>query len=117
MALVAVCAAIGGGTAMGGEKDNRISPAPAIAGQGSLAATGSAIAEKAASLVKSTGPARYPDPTRWEKTIAAFEAKDKTAGTPAPGGVVCIGSSSMVFWQSSSIVKDLAPLNVIPRGF
>ncbi|HSI33803.1 MAG: GDSL-type esterase/lipase family protein [Phycisphaerae bacterium] len=63
-----------------------------------------------------TGLKKYADPARFEKSILAFEAKDKTAGTPAPGGVVCVGSSSMVGWHPT-IVKDLAPLPVIPRGF
>ncbi len=57
----------------------------------------------------------YPDPARFEKSIRAFEAKDNQ-GTPAPGGIVCVGSSSMAFWNAT-VQQDLAPLPVIPRGF
>jgi len=57
----------------------------------------------------------YPDPTRYEKTIAKFEAADKETMPPA-GAVLCIGSSSMGGWHRT-IREDLAPLTVIPRGF
>lgn len=57
----------------------------------------------------------YPDPARFEKAIQAFEAADAKK-MPAPGGIVCVGSSSMAMWNST-IAKDLAPLPVIPRGF
>lgn len=57
----------------------------------------------------------YPDPKRYEKAIAAFEAADAKQ-MPAAGGIVCVGSSSLAMWNST-IVKDLAPLPVIPRGF
>lgn len=57
----------------------------------------------------------YPQPQRFEKNIRAFELADEKA-LPAPGGIVCVGSSSMVGWHGS-ILKDLAPLKVIPRGF
>lgn len=35
---------------------------------------------------------------------------------PPPGGIVCIGSSSMRGWHPT-IVEDLAPLTIIARGF
>lgn len=57
----------------------------------------------------------YPDPRRFEKAILAFEAADLKA-MPAPGGIVCVGSSTMAGWNST-IRADLAPLQVIPRGF
>jgi lysophospholipase L1-like esterase len=57
----------------------------------------------------------YPLPTRFENAIRAFEAADAKL-TPAPGQIVCVGSSSMAFWNAT-IGKDLAPLKVIPRGF
>lgn len=48
------------------------------------------------------------------RDIANFEYRDKKA-FPGPGGVVCIGSSSMKMWKT--IHDDLAPLTVIHRGF
>ena len=57
----------------------------------------------------------YPDPGRFEKDIAAFEAADETHPPPA-GATLCIGSSSMRMWHPV-IARDLAPLAVIPRGF
>lgn len=57
----------------------------------------------------------YPNPARFEKAIARYEAQDKKTPPPA-GAVVCIGSSSMGGWHRT-IKKDLAPLTVIPRGF
>jgi len=56
----------------------------------------------------------YPDPSRFETAIEAFEKESKE--TPPPeGAIVCIGSSSMRMW--TSIREDLEPLTVIPRGF
>jgi lysophospholipase L1-like esterase len=57
----------------------------------------------------------YPEPQRFEKNIAAFELADQK-NSPTPGGIVCIGSSSMVAWHAT-IQKDLAPLKIIARGF
>ncbi len=57
----------------------------------------------------------YPDPARFEKAIAAFEVEDREA-FPAPGGVLCLGSSSMRIWDKT-IREDLAPLRLIVRGF
>ena len=57
----------------------------------------------------------YPEPQRFEKSIRAFELADEK-NPPAPGGVVCVGSSSVVGWHAS-IQKDLAPLKIIARGF
>ena len=57
----------------------------------------------------------YPDPRRFEETIYAFQAQDKTA-PPPEGAIVCIGSSSMRGWHGT-IQMDLAPLTIIPRGF
>src|SRR4030042_2704257 len=57
----------------------------------------------------------YASPVRFETAIQAFEAKDRK--TPPPSGaIVCIGSSTIRMWHAT-IVKDLAPLTVIPRGF
>jgi lysophospholipase L1-like esterase len=57
----------------------------------------------------------YPDPTRQERWIKEFEKQD-AQDFPAPGGVVCIGSSSIRGWHED-LAEDLAPLPVIPRGF
>lgn len=57
----------------------------------------------------------YPDPTRWEDAVRAFEASDLAAPPPADA-LLCIGSSSMRMWHET-IEADLAPLAVIPRGF
>jgi len=59
--------------------------------------------------------AAFPDPERFAGDMAAFAAAD-SAAFPVPGGVLCIGSSSMRMWHPT-IVRDLAPLPVIPRGF
>lgn len=65
--------------------------------------------------VKPDAPRQYPDPARFEKAVRAFEAADDKM-TPPPGGIVCVGSSSIVGWHAT-IKQDLAPLPVIPRGF
>jgi len=57
----------------------------------------------------------WPDPARFEKQIAEFEAADAQQ-MPPEGAIVAIGSSSMRGWHKS-IKADLAPLTVIPRGF
>ena len=94
LAVVGLCAAMLGGAA------NAADSTPVKV----------AVASNAAQAVK-----KYGDPTRFEKVIQAFEAKDKTA-TPLPGGIVCIGSSSMANWHPT-IQQDLAPLKIIARGF
>jgi lysophospholipase L1-like esterase len=68
-----------------------------------------------AAVLPMTPKGVYPLPTRFEKAIRAFELADEKS-TPAPGQIVCVGSSSMAFWNAT-IAKDLAPLKVIPRGF
>ena len=59
--------------------------------------------------------APYPDPLRFARDIDAFTAQDQTAA-PAPGGVLCVGSSSLRFWHDT-IGTDLQPLTLIRRGF
>lgn len=48
---------------------------------------------------------------RWEKEWQAHEAKP----APAPGGIACVGSSSMKNWRS--LAADLAPMPVWNRAF
>ncbi|MGE0360013.1 MAG: GDSL-type esterase/lipase family protein [Vicinamibacterales bacterium] len=54
-----------------------------------------------------------PDPARFEKDIAAFEAQDKAA-PPAPGGTLFVGSSSITQWDVAREFPDLKP---IKRGY
>ena len=56
----------------------------------------------------------YDEVGKWAEAISAFEASDKT-DPPAPGGIVFVGSSSIVFWET--LAADMAPLPVIQRGF
>ncbi len=60
-------------------------------------------------------PAAYPDPARLAAEVAAYAAADSLA-PPPQGAVVCVGSSSLRFWHGT-IAADLAPLEVVPRGF
>jgi len=53
-------------------------------------------------------------PARWEKEIAAYEAKDR-AKMPAKGGVLFVGASSIRMWKS--LDTDFPNHNVINRGF
>lgn len=50
---------------------------------------------------------------KWEKDIAAFEAKDKTS-PPPQNEIVFVGSSSIRMWKSTEAFPDL---QVINRGF
>ena len=50
----------------------------------------------------------------WESEILAYEAQDRTSPPPL-GSVVVTGSSTIQRW--STMRTDLAPLDVIPRGF
>ncbi len=81
-----------------------------VFGTEGILALGEAMAQAWLRLGKS-----YPDPARFENAIKQFEARDRT-DPPPEGAVLCIGSSSMRGWHST-IRKDLAPLQVIPRGF
>jgi lysophospholipase L1-like esterase len=55
-----------------------------------------------------------PDPKRWEKEIAAFEAQDREKA-PEKGAVLFVGSSSIRLW--TNIANDFPKLKVISRGF
>lgn len=58
----------------------------------------------------------YPSPPdRFEQDIEKFEQEDAKA-MPPQNLVLCVGSSSIEMWHSN-LSKDLAPLNVIGRGF
>jgi lysophospholipase L1-like esterase len=53
-------------------------------------------------------------PWFWKRAIRRFEKSDRVQ-PPQPGVIVFTGSSSINFWNS--LVQDMAPLNVINRGF
>ena len=61
---------------------------------------------------QTTAAAKWPDPKRFEKTIAEFERET----THPKNAIVGYGSSSMRGWHKT-IQQDLAPLPIIPRGF
>ena len=54
------------------------------------------------------------DPRVWEEEIAAFEAADRQAPPPAEA-ILFVGSSSIRLWHT--LAEDMAPLQVIQRGF
>lgn len=56
---------------------------------------------------------KKPDFSKWEKSIAAFEAKDAEK-TPPPNTVLFVGSSSIVRWN---LVKAFPMTDYINRGF
>lgn len=53
-------------------------------------------------------------PAKWEKEIAAFEAKDQE-NPPAKGGIVFVGSSSIRKW--TTLEQDFPHHRVLNRGF
>ena len=53
-------------------------------------------------------------PWFWKRAIRRFEKSD-LAHPPKPGVIVFTGSSSINFWKGLS--HDMAPLNVLNRGF
>lgn len=54
------------------------------------------------------------DPTIWEKQIKKYEKQDELS-PPLGGSILFTGSSSIRYWNTLS--EDLAPLNVLNRGF
>lgn len=79
------------------------------------AVIGLAAMALSAATALATEPVPYPNPMRFENEILAFEAQDKLFPPPY-GAVLCIGSSSMRMWHDT-LVADLHPLTLIPRGF
>ena len=66
-----------------------------------------------ACLALALGALAQPAPDRWEPAIRAFEEADKTNPPPA-GGIVFVGSSSIVRWD---VQASFPGLPVIKRGF
>jgi lysophospholipase L1-like esterase len=58
-------------------------------------------------------PPKKPDPTRWEKSIEAFEKAD-LANPPPQGGVVFVGSSTIRGWK---LPQSFPMLEAVNRGF
>jgi lysophospholipase L1-like esterase len=54
------------------------------------------------------------DYKKWEKNIAAFEEADKES-PPAKGGLLFVGSSTIVRWKT--LAEDFAGVPVLNRGF
>jgi hypothetical protein len=67
----------------------------------------------AASGTAAAQPPPNPDPARFEKDIAAFEAQDRTS-PPAPGAVLFVGSSSTTNWNVAAAFPGM-PL--VKRGY
>ncbi|MBK8913572.1 MAG: DUF1343 domain-containing protein [Phycisphaerales bacterium] len=71
----------------------------------------SASANSGAAAAPSSASA--PPAEKWESAIAAFEAQDRKT-TPAMGGVVFVGSSSIVGWPTA---RSFPGVQVVNRGF
>ena len=69
----------------------------------------------AAAQTPAQAPAQKPAVDRWEADIRKFEAADKV-GPPHEGGVVFVGSSSIVRWNVNEAFPELGSL-AINRGF
>lgn len=54
------------------------------------------------------------DFAKWEKAIAAFEAKDRT-NSPPTNAILFVGSSTIVLWKN--LTNDFPAHRVINRGF
>ncbi|MEP6671438.1 MAG: SGNH/GDSL hydrolase family protein [Chthoniobacter sp.] len=68
-----------------------------------------------ASLAPQLRAETAPDPSaKWEKEIAAFEAKDQE-NPPPKGGIVFVGSSSIRKW--TTLAEDFPHHQVLNRGF
>lgn len=75
------------------------------------AAPTGALAQAVARKAKTQAPTGF---AKWEKDIAAFEAKDRE-NPPAKGGIVFVGSSSIRRW--TTLAGDFPHHRVLNRGF
>lgn len=95
--------------------DGKPKPELYVADQLHLSAAGYAVWTAAIKpVLAENSRAYYNSPERWESTIAAFEEADKKQ-SPAPGGIVFIGSSSIRGWKT--LKQDFPGHLVINRGF
>lgn len=62
---------------------------------------------------RTAAPAAEATENRWEPSIRRFEELDRKS-PPAPGGIVFVGSSSIVGWKLDKFFPDLPVVN---RGF
>lgn len=67
-----------------------------------------------AAIALGLAPHLFAAPEKWTAAIDNFTRADR-AGAPAPGGIVFVGSSSIVKW--TSLEKDFPGHPVINRGF
>ncbi|MHA2052159.1 MAG: GDSL-type esterase/lipase family protein [Candidatus Hodarchaeales archaeon] len=65
-------------------------------------------------MIRYAGKLRKGDPTHWERYIRNFEKDDKKKSLKKDP-IIFSGSSSIVYWKS--LTEDMAPLNVLNRGF
>ena len=88
-----------------------IAPSTLMPSQGAGRHYASAVPLAAQSVPAATQP--DPDPKRFDKEIAAFEAEDR-ARPPAADSILFVGSSSIRYWD----IGDAFPgLQTIKRGF
>ncbi len=66
-----------------------------------------------AAPAKAAAPAATKAADRWEKDIAAFEARDKS-DPPPRDAVLFVGASSIRLWETAKVFSDLPTIN---RGF
>jgi hypothetical protein len=78
----------------------------------SLAQAPAAPAGQAAASAPGTVPAH--DFARWEKDVAAFEAADRIS-PPPKGGILFVGSSTIVRWKT--LQQDFPNQPMVNRGF
>jgi lysophospholipase L1-like esterase len=71
-------------------------------------AISTAVAESAANMVTAKSPPSAVM-AKYDQVLAAARSNP-----PAPGGIICIGSSHMEFWKTAS--EDLAPLTICNYG-
>ncbi|MFN8059919.1 MAG: GDSL-type esterase/lipase family protein [Vicinamibacterales bacterium] len=93
-----------------------LAPAASASGPAGSVALPGADRSAPQSTLEPTGSAAAkanPDPTRFDKEIAAFEDEDRVS-PPAPGGTLFVGSSSIRYWD---VTKAFPGLRAVKRGY
>lgn len=72
-------------------------------------------AETATTSAATPAGTKRPDPARFAKDIAKFDAEETSSARPPRGGIVFTGSSSIRMWKN--LKSDFPGLPVINRGF